>query len=85
MVICNILLSQGCKSGRADHAFYYVGINQGIDTERSYPYQAQNHTCRYKQDSAEIKTRIAFMDIVPGLEWDLSSAIATRVSQNKQI
>ena len=60
-------------------------MNQGIDTEKSYPYQAQNHTCRYRPDSAEIRSRVAFMDIPVGHEWALGSAIATRVGQNLNI
>ena len=31
-----------------DNAFRYIKANGGIDTEASYPYQAENEPCRFK-------------------------------------
>jgi hypothetical protein len=33
-----------------DHAFQYIKVNEGIDTEVSYPYQGVDNWCRFKAD-----------------------------------
>ncbi|CAM1154734.1 Uncharacterised protein r2_g4343 [Pycnogonum litorale] len=32
-----------------DNSFRYVKANDGIDTERSYPYEAKDDVCRFKK------------------------------------
>jgi len=42
--------NHGCKGGWPSRAFAWINQNGGIDTERDYPYTAQNGYCdQYKQ------------------------------------
>ncbi|UYV60944.1 hypothetical protein LAZ67_1002895 [Cordylochernes scorpioides] len=41
----------GCSGGDIDAAYTYVMENNGIDTDESYPYLAENGTCHYNKDS----------------------------------
>lgn len=40
--------NDGCDGGDMNEAFKYVHSNDGIDSERNYPYEAKNGKCRYK-------------------------------------
>jgi cathepsin L len=68
--------NEGCNGGLMDQAFTYIQVNNGIDTEDSYPYEAQDGDCRFKADSVGA-TDNGFVDVTPGSEQDLASAIAT--------
>ena len=46
LVDCS-LLNFGCQGGNQDLAFDYIKVHNGIDTEESYPYQAQRHSCQF--------------------------------------
>ncbi|XP_064596309.1 procathepsin L-like [Liolophura sinensis] len=66
----------GCNGGLMDQAFKYIKLNNGIDTEASYPYQAKNERCRFK--AADVgATDTGFTDVQRGSESDLQSAVAS--------
>uniref|UniRef100_A0A8C8VMP3 Peptidase C1A papain C-terminal domain-containing protein n=1 Tax=Pelusios castaneus TaxID=367368 RepID=A0A8C8VMP3_9SAUR len=48
LVDCSTLYGNyGCKGGYMTRAFQYIINNNGIDSDASYPYTAQNGTCHY--------------------------------------
>ena len=61
-----------------DYAFQYIKDNGGIDTEKSYPYEAEDDKCRYNPVYRGA-TDIGFVDVPAGDEEALKSAIATQV------
>jgi len=68
--------NHGCQGGLMDNAFRYIKANGGIDTEKSYPYEAMNDRCRFKQANVGA-TDTGYVDVKSGSESDLQSAAAT--------
>jgi len=68
--------NEGCNGGLMDNAFQYVKDNHGIDTETSYPYEAQDDKCRYKPSSSGA-TDSGFVDVPTGSEEKLKEAVAS--------
>ncbi|XP_022908930.1 cathepsin L-like peptidase [Onthophagus taurus] len=68
--------NNGCNGGLMDNAFRYVRDNHGIDTENTYPYEAEDDKCRYNPRNSGATDK-GFSDISSGNEEDLVAAIAT--------
>jgi cathepsin L len=68
--------NQGCNGGLMDQAFTYIKVNNGIDTEASYPYKAVDQKCKFSAANVGA-TDAGFTDITSGSEDDLETAIAT--------
>ncbi|GBM81367.1 Cathepsin L [Araneus ventricosus] len=68
--------NQGCNGGWMDQAFEYIKRNEGIDTEESYPYTAQDGNCQFKKSSVGA-TVTGYVDIPTGDEDALKKAVAT--------
>lgn len=68
--------NNGCDGGLMDNAFKYIKDNGGIDTEESYPYEAEDDHCRYTKKNKGASD-IGFTDIPAGNETALQAAIAT--------
>jgi len=68
--------NEGCNGGLMDNAFRYIKKNKGIDTEQSYPYEAQDDTCRFKQADVGADDK-GFVDVPEGDEKALKKAIAS--------
>ncbi|KAG7328573.1 hypothetical protein KOW79_008517 [Hemibagrus wyckioides] len=66
----------GCEGGWMDRAFEYVKKNKGIDTEKSYPYEAMNKSCRYNPDNVGA-TCNGYVNINSEDETALQEAVAT--------
>lgn len=68
--------THGCNGGWMDQAFQYINGNGGIDTERSYPYEGIDGTCKYTVENSGGATN-GFVDIPEGGEDKLQEAVAT--------
>jgi len=67
--------NQGCDGGLMDDAFQYIITNNGIDTEKSYPYTAADGKCQF--NSSNIGAKIsAYKDVPSGDEGALQQAVA---------
>lgn len=68
--------NEGCDGGFMDWAFNYIQKNNGIDTEASYPYTAQDGTCHFNK--ANVGATVAgHTDIKSGDEKALQQAVGT--------
>jgi len=68
--------NEGCNGGLMDNAFRYVEKNKGIDTETSYPYEAEDDKCRFKRSEVGADDK-GFVDVPEGNEKALMKAVAT--------
>ncbi|CAL1536018.1 unnamed protein product [Lymnaea stagnalis] len=67
--------NQGCNGGLMDQAFTYIKVNNGIDTETSYPYEAVDDTCRFNAANVGAEDN-GFVDIKSKDERALQDAVA---------
>jgi len=68
--------NMGCNGGLMDAAFQYVIDNDGLDTEKSYPYEARNRRCRFKMDNVGAN-ETNYVDVETS-EKDLKAAVGTQ-------
>ncbi|XP_052084534.1 procathepsin L-like [Mytilus californianus] len=69
--------NKGCQGGLMDNGFTYIKVNDGIDTEQSYPYRAKTGLfCRFKKADVGA-TDTGYVDIKRGSEDELQMAVAT--------
>merc|ERR550534_1870089 len=68
--------NKGCKGGLMDKGFEYIIKNNGIDTEKSYPYKAKTGTmCQFKEADVGA-TMKSFVDVKRGSEEALAQALS---------
>jgi len=65
----------GCNGGLMDYAFSFVVENDGIDTEKDYPYDARVHSCDVPRRDRRVVTIDGHVDVQPGNETALMRAV----------
>ncbi len=45
--------NEDCNGGSVDAAFQYIKVNNGVDMEASYPYEAVEGKCRFNQSNVD--------------------------------
>jgi len=68
--------NEGCNGGLMDNAFKYIQENHGIDTEDTYPYEAEDDTCKYDPSNKGAEDK-GYVDLPKGNEQKLKAAVAT--------
>lgn len=69
--------NMGCDGGLMANAFKYIRDNHGVDTENSYPYEAHDDKCRFKNKTVGADDK-GFIEIPAGDEKKLVQAIASK-------
>jgi len=67
--------NQGCDGGLMTQAMDYIISNKGIDTEKSYPYTAEDGTCHYTPANSGA-TMKSYTNVQTGSEQDLQTKVA---------
>ena len=77
LIDCSTIFgNHGCQGGLMDNAFKYIEENKGVDTEKSYPYQAHNELCRFREKNIGASCN-GYVDIPRRDERALTQAVQT--------
>lgn len=69
--------NNGCDGGLMEYAYEYIIKNKGIDSEASYPYQAQEGRCRFSAANVAA-TESSYKTIPAGSESSLLAAVTQK-------
>lgn len=69
--------NMGCEGGLMENAFKYIRDNSGVDTENSYPYEARDDKCRFKNKTIGATDK-GYIEIPSESELTLTKAIALK-------
>ncbi|XP_059809046.1 pro-cathepsin H isoform X1 [Hypanus sabinus] len=63
--------NHGCSGGLPSQAFEYIKYNHGLETEKDYPYEGRNATCRFQPSKAAAFVK----DVVNITEYDENAMV----------
>jgi len=67
--------NHGCRGGWPSRAFAWINQNGGIDTERDYPYTAQNGYCNTNKQQRKISVTHKYVNIQSYSDQQLVAAL----------
>ncbi|CAA7022747.1 unnamed protein product [Microthlaspi erraticum] len=78
LIECDKSYNTGCNGGLMDYAFEFVVKNHGIDTEKDYPYQERDGTCKKDKLKRHVVTIDSYTDVKSNNEKALLEAVAAQ-------
>ncbi|XP_074313172.1 cysteine proteinase mucunain-like [Silene latifolia] len=76
LIDCDTSYNSGCDGGLMDYAFQFIINNGGIDTDKDYPYKANDGVCDQFRKNAKVVTIDGFEDVPENDEKALKKALA---------
>ncbi|KAG6549515.1 hypothetical protein Mapa_008895 [Marchantia paleacea] len=78
LVSCDVSnYTAGCAGATSmDYGFQYIMENKGVDTERDYPYTAEDGVCNKNKEKKDAATITGYEDVPVNSEKDLQKAVA---------
>ncbi|KAJ4700459.1 putative Cysteine protease [Melia azedarach] len=70
--------NQGCNGGLMDDAFKYIIENQGIASEKTYPYEGRDGTCDKEKAEERAAQITKYEDVASNDEGALLNAVANQ-------
>ncbi|XP_023632895.1 low-temperature-induced cysteine proteinase [Capsella rubella] len=78
LIDCDKSYNDGCNGGLMDYAFEFVIKNKGIDTEKDYPYQERDGTCKKDKLKQRVVSIDSYAGVKPSDEKALLEAVAAQ-------
>ena len=78
LVDCDLQQDHGCHGGLMDFAFDFVIENQGLDTEKDYPYKGEEGICDKDRRNRHVVTIDGYEDVPQNDETALLKAVANQ-------
>ncbi|KAG6548856.1 hypothetical protein Mapa_009618 [Marchantia paleacea] len=79
LVSCDVTANtQGCEGGYMDYGFEFIAQNGGVDSEKDYPYTAEDDSCNSRKENKVAATISSYEDVPANSEKDLQKAVANQ-------
>lgn len=77
--------ADGCKGGSIEHAFEFVNRNKGLSSDKDFPYQRKEGTCKSVKPSSLAAKITGYEHVPPNNETAMLMAVANQPAVSVQI